>query len=199
MHSTIYFFAGSAVCVKVIPVFAVMSSSCGIGRPLHLAAFAPAGGGGGSGWPPCAPARRAARSKTVKTFADFLQRFLFKGFSHGKNITGEETIAAPRSFLTSTDLAHSQKLREPCGRILVSLDSTHAPAPDSHRSDFIALPAAPGGRSRIARRSCIPPSHPPRAHARSHPRSRRFLRRHWLDPRGFRGASHRWSRTSRLE
>src|SRR5882762_8546904 len=80
MDSTIYFFAGSAVCVKVIPVFAVMSSSCGIGRPLHLAAFAPAGGGGGSGCPPCAPARRAARSKTVKTFADFLQRFLFKGF-----------------------------------------------------------------------------------------------------------------------
>ncbi len=57
----------------------------------------------------------------------------------------------------------------PMDRILVSLDRTHAPPPDSYRSDFIALPAAPGGRGRMALRPCISPSHPPRAHARSHP------------------------------
>src|SRR5882672_9547962 len=159
MDSTIYFFAGSAVCVKVIPVFAVMSSSCGIGRPLHLAAFAPAGGGGGSGCPPCAPARRAARSKTVKTFADFLQRFLVKGFPMERISWAMQRLRHRGPASLPPGLAHSQKLREPWGRILVSLDSTHAPAPDSHRSDFIALPAALGGCRRMARRYCVPPSH----------------------------------------
>jgi len=75
-----YFLAGSAVCLKVIPAFEVMSSSCGISRPVHFVAFAPGGGGGGCGCPPCALASRAARSKTIKNFASLLQRFLFKGF-----------------------------------------------------------------------------------------------------------------------
>ncbi len=43
-----YFFEGSEVCLKVMPVFAVMSSSCGIGRPLHLVVLAPGGGGVGA-------------------------------------------------------------------------------------------------------------------------------------------------------
>src|SRR5712664_1009136 len=42
--------------------------------------------------------------------------------------------------------------------ILVSLGTTHAPPPDSHRPDLIALPAATGGRRRMARRPGVPPS-----------------------------------------
>src|SRR5713226_415874 len=67
----------------------------------------------------------------------------------------------------------------------ISQIDTHASPPDSHRSDFIALPAAPGGCRRLAFRACFPPSHSPRTHAGSDPRSRRFLRRHWGDSRGF--------------
>jgi hypothetical protein len=46
-------------------------------------------------------------------------------------------------------------------RILVSLDSTHAPPSDSYRSDFVALPAAAGCRGRMVRRPRVSPSHPP--------------------------------------
>src|SRR3974390_1561112 len=49
-----YFFAGSDECLKAIPALAVMSSSCGIGRPAHWAAFAPGWGGGGTLCPSCA-------------------------------------------------------------------------------------------------------------------------------------------------
>jgi hypothetical protein len=44
-----YFFAGSEVCLKVMPVLGVMSSSCGTGRPLHFVDLAPIGGGVGVG------------------------------------------------------------------------------------------------------------------------------------------------------
>ena len=44
-----YLFEGSDAWVKVICVEAVMSSSCGMGRPLHFVALAPGGGGGGVG------------------------------------------------------------------------------------------------------------------------------------------------------
>src|SRR6516162_3074255 len=49
-----YFLAGSDECLKVIPALAVMSSSCGIGRPVHSVAFAPGCGGGGMLCPSCA-------------------------------------------------------------------------------------------------------------------------------------------------
>jgi hypothetical protein len=52
-----YFLAGSEVCLKVMPVVEVMSSSCGTGRPLHFDNFAPEGGGGAVGWPLCAFAK----------------------------------------------------------------------------------------------------------------------------------------------
>jgi hypothetical protein len=45
MDSTMYFFAGSEVCLKVMPVVEVVSSSCGTGRPLHFDDLAPGGGG----------------------------------------------------------------------------------------------------------------------------------------------------------
>src|SRR5256884_3085015 len=69
MDSTMYFFAGSEVCLKVIPVFAVMSSSWGIGRLLHLVDLAPGGGGEGVGWPPWANAKFAERPRSNKDFA----------------------------------------------------------------------------------------------------------------------------------
>src|SRR6266566_5525388 len=69
MDSTMYFFAGSEVCLKVIPVFAVMSSSWGIGRLLHLVDLAPGGGGEGVGWPPWANAKFAERPQSKKDFA----------------------------------------------------------------------------------------------------------------------------------
>src|ERR1700758_2047247 len=62
MDSTMYFFEGSEVWVKWIPVFAVMSSSCGMGRPLHLVDFAPGGGGGGALCPICAEVEVATRT-----------------------------------------------------------------------------------------------------------------------------------------
>src|SRR5580700_7409781 len=68
-----YFFDGSAVCVKLIPVLAVTSSSCGIGRPLHLVDFAPGGGGTGGGWPSCACSRLAQRRKMMNDLAGFFK------------------------------------------------------------------------------------------------------------------------------
>lgn len=44
-----YFFAGSEVCLKVMPVLDVMSSSWGTERPLHFDDLAPGGGGVGEG------------------------------------------------------------------------------------------------------------------------------------------------------
>ena len=118
MDSTINFFAGSELCVNVIPAFAVMSSSCGIGRPLHLVAFAPGGGGGGCGCPPCALASRAAKSKTIKTFAGLVQPFLFKGFSrkeyHGRG-TGCGTLRS--RGLPSALLPSSTVRRHPNGAV----------------------------------------------------------------------------------
>src|ERR1700687_516713 len=64
-----YFFAGSEVCLKVIPAFAVISSSCGTGCPLHLEDFAPGGGGGGVGWPSCPLARLAPNNISRSAFA----------------------------------------------------------------------------------------------------------------------------------
>jgi hypothetical protein len=52
-----YFFAGSEVCLKVMPVVDVTSTSCGTGRPAHLDDLAPVGGGEGAGWPLCASAK----------------------------------------------------------------------------------------------------------------------------------------------
>src|ERR1022692_1588231 len=69
MDSTIYFLAGSAVCLKVIPVLEVMSSSWGTGRPAHLVALAPAGGGGGCGWPPCAAAWQVMKKGSARARA----------------------------------------------------------------------------------------------------------------------------------
>src|SRR5712664_3402882 len=83
--------------------------------------------------------------------------------------------------------------------ILVSLGSNHAPPPPSHCSDLIALPAAPGRRRRMARRPSVPPSHSPRAYARPHSRSRRLLRLHRSDARGFRRSRPGWSASPRLE
>src|SRR5216684_2136204 len=83
--------------------------------------------------------------------------------------------------------------------ILVSLGSTHAPPPPSHCSDLIALPAAPGGRGGMARRPSVPPSHSPRADSRPHSRSRRLLRPHRSDARGFRRSRTGRSASPRLE
>src|SRR5271163_1489213 len=66
IDSTMYLLAGSEVCLKVIPVLAVMSSSCGTGRPVHfVAALAPGGGGGGVGWPLCAFAKLKIQNVTA--------------------------------------------------------------------------------------------------------------------------------------
>src|SRR5437870_9089771 len=73
MDSTMYFFAGSEVCLKVIPVFAVMSSSWGIGRLLHLVDLAPGGGGEGVGWPPWANAKFAERPRRSEEHTSELQ------------------------------------------------------------------------------------------------------------------------------
>jgi len=51
------------------------------------------------------------------------------------------------------------------------VETPHAPTPDSHRPDSLTLPAHPRRRRRMARRSRLPPSPPPRTHSRSHPRS----------------------------
>src|SRR5229473_3283144 len=83
--------------------------------------------------------------------------------------------------------------------ILVSLGSTHAPPPPSHCSDLIALPAAPGGRGGMARRPSVPPSHSPHADSRPHSRSRRLLRPHRSDARGFRRSRTGRSASPRLE
>src|SRR5580704_7732753 len=80
MDSTIYFFAGSEVCLNVMPVLAVVSSSCGTGRPLHLADLAPGGGGGGVGCPPCAAAMFAARNISMRVFAKRLRPGVFNWF-----------------------------------------------------------------------------------------------------------------------
>src|SRR6266516_3170316 len=89
MDSTMYFFAGSEVCLKVIPVFAVMSSSWGIGRLLHLVDLAPGGGGEGVGWPPWANAKFAERPRSNKDFArcfksGAIKRVPGKGY-HGRS------------------------------------------------------------------------------------------------------------------
>ena len=65
MDSTMYFLAGSEVCLKVMPAFAVMSSSCGIVRPGTFKDLAPGGGGGGVGWPSC-PLNKVAAMKIKK-------------------------------------------------------------------------------------------------------------------------------------
>ena len=48
--------------MKVMPAFAVMSSSCGIGRPVHLVALAP-GGGAEPCATPCAETRCTGAKK----------------------------------------------------------------------------------------------------------------------------------------
>lgn len=60
-----YFFAGSEVCLKVMPVVEVMSSSCGTGRPAHFDDLAPVGGGEGVGWPLCASAKLKMQDATA--------------------------------------------------------------------------------------------------------------------------------------
>jgi hypothetical protein len=65
MDSTMYLFAGSEVCLKVMPVVEVMSSSCGTGRPLHFDDLALAGGGVGVGWPLCASAKLKRQKVTA--------------------------------------------------------------------------------------------------------------------------------------
>src|SRR5215467_11065958 len=44
------FLSGSAVWENLMPVWAVMSTSCGIGRFLQTTFFAPGGGGGAGAW-----------------------------------------------------------------------------------------------------------------------------------------------------
>ena len=58
------------------------------------------------------------------------------------------------------------------------LGSTHAPAPDPHRSDSVARPAAARRGCRMALRAGVSPSYPPRADSRPGSRSRRLLRHH---------------------
>src|SRR5271154_6378031 len=64
-----YFFEGSAVCRKVMPLFAVTSSSCGTGRPAHLVVFAPGGGGGGTVCPPWAQVRPGFKKSGASAIA----------------------------------------------------------------------------------------------------------------------------------
>src|SRR6516164_7382749 len=72
-----YFFAGSDECLKTIPALAVMSSSCGIGRPVHSVAFAPGWGSGGMLCPSCA--KEAFVPQSIKKIVGKARRtgFLF--------------------------------------------------------------------------------------------------------------------------
>jgi len=54
-----------------------MSSSCGTGRPAHLVAFAPGGGGGGWACPSCALARLASQANSASGSAKTANRAMF--------------------------------------------------------------------------------------------------------------------------
>src|ERR1700733_13543999 len=103
-----YFFAGSEVCLNVIPVVAVMSSSCGTARPAHLADLAPGGGGGGVGCPPCAVARSAVANNIRIAFASRLHRIIFKFSPSTKDFMG---FGRPEWL---PDRAHAASLSIPC-------------------------------------------------------------------------------------
>ena len=77
--------------------------------------------------------------------------------------------------------------------------STHAPPADSHCSDSVAPSAAARRACRMALRSGISPSHSPRVDARPHSRTRRLLRGHRFNARGFRRACAGRNASSRLE
>src|SRR5260370_2350226 len=76
------------------------------------------------------------------------------------------------------DLAATLHCSNTSGPIIVSWYSTHAPPPHSHRSDSVALPAAPVRRGRLPRRPRVPPPHSPRPHPPPHPQRPRLLPPH---------------------
>src|SRR3989441_945675 len=119
---------------------------------------------------------------------------------HSKGLTG--SLSPLESALTENigggPSALSEELLElSCPRSHI-LERIHAPALP-HPVDSPALPSAPCRCGRMALRSCIPPPHPPRTHARPHPRSRRFLRGYGRIPPRFRCSRSRRGTSARLE
>src|SRR5579871_570698 len=76
-----YLFDGSEMCLNVMPAFAVMSSSCGMGRPAHSVTFAPGGGGGGVWCPPWPQASAAKKTICVAAAQTFRNEKFFNSRS----------------------------------------------------------------------------------------------------------------------
>src|SRR5450631_2105394 len=105
-----YFLAGSEACLKLIPALAVTSSSCGMGRPLHLMDLAPGGGGGGVGWPSCPRTRFAATQIRKNILVEYQYRYLLN--------------RSPSSRLTALHGLHSGFLALFCLQFFIYLKLT---------------------------------------------------------------------------
>src|SRR5882762_11138937 len=83
MDSGIYFANCETMWRKRMPDFSVISSSCGMARPLHLVVLAPGGGGIGFERPICAHACVATRKRAAKAAPHCAAVFLLKSSPSG--------------------------------------------------------------------------------------------------------------------